>query len=196
VAPEPPSGAPAPAPVPASAASPPDAAPAAARAPPAPDPLSLLIDESAEAYRLTVPVSHFVLTIRKGGLKKATNPRNRSPRYFLLQDKEHGTIVAGWFESAEHFDGLDKLWEHELSELKRRSSPDPQDVKFTKVGGWDAIVYQQPLPHGTSAHVRAEWVAEGTWIDLHLSMAGKRSAADPRATLLQLLEGFRVEDKD
>ena len=172
------------------------AAPAAPALPAGQDPVSLRIDEVNDTYRLTVPVSHFVLTIRKGGLKRATNPAIQSSRYFLLKDAAHGTVVSGFFDFAKRFEGLDKFWEHETSSMKQRSSAAPEDVKFKKVGAWDAIVYNQPVPGGTSAHVRAEWVAEGTWIDVHLSLTGKRQPADAQDTLLQLLGTFLVEDKD
>ncbi|HZR10381.1 MAG TPA: hypothetical protein VFA79_17470 [Myxococcales bacterium] len=178
-----------------------DAPKTAARASPPPlpavqDPVSLRIDEVNDTYRLTVPVSHFVLTIRKGGLKRATTPAIQSSRYFLLKDAGSGTVVSGFFDFAERFEGLEKFWAHETSSLERRSSPAPEDVQFRKVGAWDAIVYDQPVPGGSSAHVRAEWVSEGTWIDLHLSLAGKRQPAEARDSLLQLLGTFRVEDKD
>jgi hypothetical protein len=163
--------------------------------PPMQDAVSLRIEDTGDAYRLTVPVSHFVLTIRKGGWKRAPRRADESPRFFLLRDEEHGAVVSGWFEPSDHFEGLEKLWEDESSSLKRRSI-DPEDVKFTKLGAWNAIVYEQRVAGVTSAHVRGEWVSEGTWIDLHLSSTGKRSAAEARATLLQLLESFRVEDKD
>jgi hypothetical protein len=178
---------------------PPAPPPAAAAPPPVPqvqDPVSLRIDETDSAYRLTVPVSHFVLTIRKAGWKRATKATNQSPRYFLLKNEEHGIIASGFFEPSEQFEGLEKFWENESSSLKRRSSTQPEDVKFTNVGAWNAIVYDEPLPGGTSAHVRAEWVSEGTWIDLHLSLTAKRPAPDARAALLQMLDTFRVEDKD
>jgi hypothetical protein len=179
------------------------AAPAAPRTPAAPPPaalaqdlVSVRIDGSTDSYLLTDPVSHVVLTVRKGTWKRAANPTNASPGYFLLRDREHGTVASGWIESSEHFEGIEKLWERESSALKQKSSPPPEEVKFTKVGGWDAIVYHQSAPGGTSAHVRAEWVVEGTWVDLHLSTTGKRPAAEARADLLRQLEAFRVEDKD
>ena len=181
---------------PVAAPAPPPVAPASPPTPRDQDLVSVRIEESQGAYRLTVPISHFVLTIRKGGLERATKPGNQSPGYFLLRDEGQAIVVSGWFESSEHYAGLEKLWERELASLKRQSSAAPQDVKFTKVGRWDAIVYHQQLPGGTTAHVRAEWSAEGTWVDLHLSLSGKRPTADARASLLELLEAFRVEDKD
>jgi hypothetical protein len=161
-----------------------------------PDVGSLRIDESREAYRLTVPVSRLVLTIPKGGLKRTENPGNRSPRYFLLQDDQGGTIVSGWFESAEQFRGVEKFWESESSSLKANSLSQPQSVTFSKVSGWDAILYDQTLPGGNNTHLRAEWVAAGTWIDLHLSTTKNRTPAEARAILLHLLQAFRVEQRD
>jgi hypothetical protein len=162
----------------------------------APSAVSLRVDDASDDYRLTVPVSRLTLSIPKRGLTKAASKDNASPRYFLFEDRAHGVVVSGWFEAAEGFPGLEKFWRDETSGWTRKRLPDPEDVTFTKVGDWDAIVYDQAIPRVTNSHVRAHWVAAGTWIDVHLSITGDRPRGETRAALLKMLDSFRVEQKD
>jgi hypothetical protein len=63
-------------------------------------------------------------------------------------------------------------------------------------GGWDVVAYDVSLPSGiTSAHLRAERVLAGTWIDLHLSTTSTRPPATLRAELLAALARVEVAQK-
>ena len=157
------------------------------------DPTALRIDETDRAYRLSVPVSQLVLTIPKGGFKRATTQAGgatASPRYFYFTDDARKLQLSGWFESADGFTGVKKFWEQEMASWRKINAPEPRDVSFTKIGKWDAIVYDVPEASGSSTHVRAHRVQAGTWIDLHVS-----TVSGSRDSLASLLETLDVSEK-
>src|SRR3954453_18524219 len=85
------------------------------------DKTSLQITEQNEKYVLTVPVSHLVMTIPKGGLSKTQNlvgGSADSQRYFILEDRALSFIVSGWFESDDNFHGVKKLWANDMAAWK------------------------------------------------------------------------------
>jgi hypothetical protein len=161
--------------------------------PAAPNPEALQIDETARGHRLSMPVSRLALTIPKGGFKRATSKAGSaasSPRYFYFTDEARRLQLSGWFESAQGFSGVKKFWEGETAQWRRSNLPEPRNVSFTKIGGWEAILYDVPDAAGPSSHVRAHWVQGDTWIDLHLStMSGSREG------LVALLETLGVSEK-
>ena len=160
------------------------------------EPNSLQVEESNENYRLSVPVSRLVMIIPRSGLKKASTAFNASPRYFHFNDESRSFVVSGWFESGADFPGVKKFWDDETRTWSKRGLPNPHEVTFTKVGGWDAILYDIPIPDATNSHLRAHWVAAGTWIDVHLSTTGTGTRADSRAALLRELKTFHIEEKN
>ena len=95
-----------------------------------------------------------------------------------------------------YISGVKKFWDDETRTWSKRGLPNPHEVTFTKVGGWDAILYDIPIPDATNSHLRAHWVAAGTWIDVHLSTTGTGTRADSRAALLRELKTFHVEEKN
>ena len=136
------------------------------------------------------------MIIPRSGLKKASTAFNASPRYFHFNDESRSFVVSGWFESGADFPGVKKFWDDETRTWSKRGLPNPHEVTFTKVGGWDAILYDIPIPDATNSHLRAHWVAAGTWIDVHLSTTGTGTRADSRAALLRELKTFHIEEKN
>ncbi len=177
-----------------------DATYSRAEAVPAGDPESqtLRIDESDRGYRLSVPVSRLVLTIPRGGLTRASDRAGgaaNSPRYFHFTDEKRQLQVSGWFEHAQKFAGVKNFWAEETAQWRRNNLPEPRDVSFTKIGGWDAIAYEVPAGAGTSSHIRGHWVQSETWIDLHLSITSDRPASESRTALVAFLETLDVSQK-
>lgn len=169
-------------------------APLAAAAPSAE---TLTIDASGSSYSLTVPVSRLTMVIPKETLEAASTAvggSTNNPRYFYFEDKTQSLIISGWFEPARAFQGLDRFWESETGAWKQNGLPEAQDVSFTKVGNWDAIIYDQQ--HGlTNSHVRAHWIQAGTWIDIHLSLTSKRTSKESRKLLESILKAITVKEK-
>jgi hypothetical protein len=146
---------------------------------------SVQIEESPAGLRVSVPASRIVMILPKGRLKKV--PALDRPGYFYFTDEARSLIVSGWFEPAERFPGIKKFWDDETRNASGHGSPEMQEVTFTKVGDWDAILYDLRIPEITNSNVRAHWVSNGTWIDVHLSTTGTRPRAESRASLIEML---------
>jgi hypothetical protein len=157
---------------------------------------ALQIKQLEKVYELTVPASKLVMTLPQRDFARVTNPAGGAEhkRYFYFV--EGPLSVSGWFEPAPDFPGLQAFWEKESGAWKSRGLPEPQNVSFTKVGDWDAIVYDVAVPSGSSSHIRAHWVQSGTWIDLHASLAARGSSAETRAKLAEFLQTIRIREKE
>jgi len=162
---------------------------------------SIEITETKSAYRLSVPVSQLALTLPRGNWsrkdKSALGGGTANPRYFYFEDaKEESLILSGWFEPDRLFSGsAAKQWERDAAGLKRTKLPQPVNVAFEKIGGWDTVLYDQVFSGAVSSHLRAHWVQAGTWIDIHISTTSDSSSAENRKKLRALLRGISVVEK-
>jgi len=156
---------------------------------------ALQVKESASAYELSVPVSKLVMTLPKSGMPGAKRQPNVAdhPRYFYFSGR--GLNVSGWFEPASGFHGIQPFWENETATWRKQGLPPPVDTAFAKVGKWEVVLYDIAFPAGTNSHLRAHWVEAGTWIDVHLSVTSKRSSAENRAQLTELLKSMAVRER-
>jgi hypothetical protein len=157
------------------------------------------ISKREGAYELTVPVSRLIMTIPAGGFSQGKNTRGGStenPRYFYFEDTARHLIVSGWFESSEGYPGINAFWEDETRAWKSGGLPEPKDIVFTKIAGWDAIFYDISIPGKSNSHIRAHWLQAGTWIDIHLSMTSNRASAELRSALQSLLKTIQVKEKN
>jgi hypothetical protein len=154
------------------------------------------VREAADAYRLSVPISHLTMTLPRGNWspkdKSALGGGTASPRYFYFEDgKEESLILSGWFEPDSRFEGVPKYWEQATQSFKN----EPLNVSFEKLGGWDTVMYDHNFGKIVNTHLRAHWVQSGTWIDLHLSTTTYGSSADNRKKLRSLLRGISIAKK-
>lgn len=137
------------------------------------EPDRIVIVERGDNYELTVPVSRLVMTVpKKGFSQKLSNVTGAtaSRRYFHFENVVDRVTLTGWFESQDEFPGITPFWKAEMSAWSRDKLPQPADVVFKKLGGWEVITYHIPRFSGSNAHIRAHWLEAGTWIDLHLSV--------------------------
>jgi len=71
---------------------------------------------------------------------------------------------------------------------------------FSKVGGWDVILYDQSIFSGSSgtssSDVRAEWVDAGTWIDVHAEVLPGEPSAERREKLSAFLKTIQITKKE
>ena len=158
----------------------------------------IVISERPEAFVLTVPVSQLVMLVPRAGFIQGTAPRSdatASKRYFSLEDRSKAIFISGWFESEDGFHGMSRFWEEQTAAWSKEKVPAPASVVFKKIGGWDAVTYQIAQSSGSNSNIRAEWVAAGTWIDLHMSVASDSSAAESVRQLESLLMRIRVTEK-
>jgi len=161
-------------------------------------PDQIVITEESKTYVLTVPLSRLVMTIPRDGFVQGGAARSESTassRYFYFEDGTRHLVLSGWFEAQSEFPGMARFWEGEVSAWSSKKLPAPENVVFKKIGGWDAVVYRMPQASGNNSHIRAEWLAAGTWIDLHVSVDSESSATENLGLLETLLAGIVVKEK-
>jgi hypothetical protein len=160
-------------------------------------PDAIQITQTNTHYVLTVPASRLVMQFPKGTFSPAdreTGGATNSPRYFSFRDRDLPLIISGWFEPAQGFAGIQDFWAKETAAWNKQLAP-PQNVAFSKNGGWEVVAYEIPVPNITNSHLRAHWVQAGTWIDLHLSLTNRQPARDARALLAAFLATVSVSEK-
>lgn len=163
-----------------------------------PESESIIIQQRNGAYELTVPASRLVATIPRGDLVliKNSSAAEESPRYFILEDDTLHLIISGWFEAEQAFPGVREYWEDRTNQWRNTGRPTPQAVSFARISGWEAILYDLPLPFGANSHISAHWVQAGTWIDLHLSITSDRTTTENRAKLKSVLKTVQIRQKE
>ncbi|HSB21092.1 MAG TPA: hypothetical protein VLD85_13870 [Anaeromyxobacteraceae bacterium] len=146
------------------------------------------------AFEFTVPESRLVVKIPDIGLRR-DDPADGGPRYFKLSRSDPQLILSGWLEPASRYKGLKGFWESESRSPAFAGPLAPARVEMLHVGPWEVVAYDVVVPGGTSAHLRAERVQAGTWIDLHLSGTSGRPASTLRRELLEALRRVEVVEK-
>ena len=167
---------------------------ASAAAPPEQTLSTRLFDDRIE---LSVPVSRLVIILPRGDLSPVNEPRGgaaASPRYFHLADPNRGLVVSGWFEPASSYKGLESFWKSESDAARSGNLPTPRDVSTRKVGNWEAILYDISIPGGSNTHIRSEWVAGNTWIDLHISVTTRLPIDAARKIAMDVLTSIQVDE--
>jgi hypothetical protein len=158
---------------------------------------TLQVFELPHGYILNVPVSTLAVTIPKKNLRNNIGAGSKlNPRYFLFQNERRPDIsISGWIEPAKKFTSAKKILEGDRIQWEINGLPSPVDVEFKKIGGWDAVLYNMDLPGNTHSNIRAHWIQESTWIDMHISaLTDGKSARRCRATLSKLLAQIGVEN--
>ena len=160
--------------------------------------MSSWLTHTGSTYGLQVPVSKLQMVIPDAGLKQEATDvggSTSSPRYYNFSDRSRGLVISGWFESADQFPGIATFWENEQASWKKNGLPEARNVAMGTLGDWQAIFYDLKLPAGSNHHLRAHLVKAGTWIDLHISVAGSGADAPNRATLESILKSISVREK-
>lgn len=155
---------------------------------------SIVMQQTNGAYVLTVPVSDLEVSIPRGTLAPAKDRTGGvdHPRYFFLEDTSQPLIVSGWFEPGAGFTDIRAFWDGEMRTWREQGLQAPRAVSFARISDWEAVIYEMALPSGTNSHIRAHWVQDGTWIDLHLSVSSDRTVAENRSLLKTILKSIRV----
>ncbi|MFN0317670.1 MAG: hypothetical protein ACKVQA_21810 [Burkholderiales bacterium] len=161
---------------------------------------SIEIREANGNLSLSVPVSRLTMTMPKSNWsrkdKSALGGGTKNPRYFYFEDKTQASLImSGWFEPAQLFKGVPAIWEEDTKSWKKGGLPEPVNISFEKLNGWDAVMYDHNLRNAVSSHVRAHWVRSGTWIDVHISTTTNKSSAENRAKLKAVLKDIAVVEK-
>jgi hypothetical protein len=146
------------------------------------------------AFDFTVPESRITVKIPAIGLRPDAVAA-AGKRYFKLSRQEPQLIVSGWLEPASAYSGLEAFWASESKSPAYAGAGAPTRVQLLKAGAWEVVAFDIPAPGGTSAHLRAERVQAGTWIDLHLSSTSSRPAAALREELVAVLRAIEIVEK-
>jgi hypothetical protein len=157
---------------------------------------TLQVFELPHGYVMNVPVSTVAVTIPKKDLRDNLGSRSKlNPRYFLFQNERRPDIsVSGWIEPAKKFTSTKKIFEGDKIQWDINGLPKPTEVEFKRVKGWDAVLYNMNMPGDTHSNIRAHWIEEGTWIDIHLSsLTEGKTPRQCRAALARLLGQIQVQ---
>src|SRR5262249_61189610 len=100
-----------------------------------------------------------------------------STNYFKLTRRDPQLILSGWLEPASSYKGLKEFWQSESRSPAYAGALAPNRVEMLKTGPWEVVAFDVSVPGGADAHLRAERVQAGTWIDLHLSTTSARPPA-------------------
>lgn len=163
----------------------------------APEGETLQVFELPHGYILNVPITTLAVTIPKKDMKNSRGMGSKlNPRYFLFQNERRPDIsISGWIEPAKRFTSAKKILEGDKIQWQINGLPVPTDVEFKKIGGWDAVLYNMNLSGNTHSSIRAHWIQESTWIDIHISaLTDGKSPKKCRDTLIKLLKQIGVEN--
>ncbi len=151
--------------------------------------------EPGGPFTFTVPQSTVIVKVSDPSLRP-DEAAAVGPSYFKLSRREPQLILSGWLEPASRYKGLKEFWQSESRSPAYAGAGAPTRVEMRRAGPWEVVAFDVPVPGGgTSAHVRAERVQGGTWIDLHLSTTSARPPATLRAELLAALRQVEVAEK-
>jgi len=145
-------------------------------------------------FTFTAPQSRVIVKMSDPSLR----PDDAAPasmNYFKLTRRDPQLILSGWLEPASSYKGLKEFWQSESRSPAYAGALAPNRVEMLKAGPWEVVAFDVSVPGGTSAHLRAERVQAGTWIDLHLSTTSARPPATLRAELLAVLRQVQVVEK-
>lgn len=146
------------------------------------------------AFEFTIPQSRVIVRVPEMGLRP-DDDESPGPNYFKLSKSEPQLILSGWLEPASRYEGLEAFWKNEKRSPAYAGALAPRRVETIQVGPWEVVAFDVPVGGGTSAHLRAERVLAGTWIDLHLSTTSARAATVLRAELVGALGKIEVVEK-
>jgi len=141
-----------------------------------------------------VPQSRVKVRVPDVGLRP-DGPAGGERRYFKLSRSNPQLIVSGWLEPASAYKGLKEFWESESRSPAYAGAGEPTRVELLQVGSWEVVAFDVVVPGATSAHLRAERIQAGTWIDLHLSTTAARASTTLREELIIALRSIEVVEK-
>ncbi len=145
-------------------------------------------------FTFTLPPSQVIVKMSDASLRP--EEAGGGLNYFKLVRRDPLLILSGWLEPAEQYKGLKDFWTSESRSPAYAGKLAPVRLEMMRHGPWEVVAYDVAVPGGgTSAHLRAERVQAGTWIDLHLSTTSAGPPETLRGELLAALDGVAVVEK-
>ena len=154
------------------------------------------IMEQENVVAVFVPAGNLVMIFEKGDLaekKQKGVGSTANPRYFYFQNENGSKILSGWFEPASRFKGLDQDWEENVKAWAGKPEQEPHNVSKFEESNWKAIQYHTKHPAGLRVHIKAHWIQEGTWIDIHMSAAALKTTEEAEQQLKTLLKSLFIK---
>jgi hypothetical protein len=144
-----------------------------------------LIGNANSKVKLLIPSKNIKEVKNRGGGSQ------NNPGYFYFMDTKANLNISGWFEPAENFkyDGSMEFWASEYR------NEDVLNTEFKKTGIWEVFIYDITVPKwfdGCSANMRAHFLHNGIWIDLHLSITANKSSSILHDELLAYIETLQI----
>jgi hypothetical protein len=140
-------------------------------------------------------VNKIKLLIPFGNLKKINERRGggqNNPAYFYFEDTKTKILISGWFFPIQKFEYNETVdfwaWEYRNVEVL--------NPEFREIENWEAFIYDLPLSKEfqdvCSAHLRANFLQDDTWIDLHLSITTNKSSEILHGELIEYLKTMQI----
>jgi hypothetical protein len=117
-----------------------------------------------------------------------------SPSFFYLENKISNLDLSIWFASENIYPGIKKFWDNEVEGWKRVGLPSPQHVSFSKIGIWEATIYEMEYPGYTKSYIKAHLVKEGVWTEIILSIRSGSPRDSARLKLEDTLKTIQVKE--
>jgi hypothetical protein len=151
---------------------------------------------SGAPFTFTVTQSRVIVKVSDTSLRPDPAEPNRPGYFKVMRSQPQQLIVSGWLEPGARYKGIKAFWESESKSPAYAGPLAPTRLEMSQNGAWEVVAYDVALPGGiTSAHLRAERVQAGTWIDLHLSTTSTRPPATLRAELIAALGRVEIAEK-
>jgi hypothetical protein len=154
----------------------------------------LVVADTGAGYDVTVDESKLVLKIPPG-FARAEGSGSNNPNYFQFLATAETSEISGWFEPAAHFTSARDVWEGDVASWKRSGVPDPRDATFIHHKDWDCVRYENAIPGASNTHLRAHYIQDCTWIDVHISVTTQKPVSEARARALEILDALEVVGK-
>lgn len=158
------------------------------------------LNKAGQNYEVYDPEKRLVFTVPKDGftMRDLRDENLRayevSPSFFYLENRDSKIAISIWFASEKIFPGIKKFWEDEVEGWKRVGLPSPQHVSFSKIGIWEATIYEMEYPGYTKSYIKAHLVKEGVWTEIILSIRSGSPRDSARLKLEDTLKTIQVKE--
>ena len=154
----------------------------------------VLISSAASPKKLLLPSKS--MKSKKERLGGGTD----NPGYFYYEDTKTDILISGWFEPAVKFQysSVRQMWDSENEAKARNKISVPINKEYQHIGDWDVYLYDLPVPpqfkNTSNTHLRANYLDDKIWIDVHLSLTKDQPSKKLREMLIAYLGTLKITD--
>jgi len=144
-----------------------------------------IIGNATSSIRLLIPSTDYI----RRDIGKGAGGGMSKPGYFIGNDGKAGVALSGWFEQVSQFKYKDarQMW-------ARDGLTRAENVEYRTINDWEVIMYDFVFGGGSfrQANMRANFIRDDVWIDLHLSKTGNTTSAALRDALVAYLNTLKI----